>query len=127
MSDSTWIFWQILIGLFDVMILFGVGSYLLKNIGQFLAFGNGRVSFQDFPFFLNQKTQLTIERLPGDLNTIQLDLRCIEEAYEIRERQAADTRVNRGLLPNLSRYSNNPRGTSQRNRRTPMPMESAGR
>ena len=32
-SDSGGIFWQIHTGLFDVMILFGVGSYLLKREG----------------------------------------------------------------------------------------------
>jgi hypothetical protein len=91
-SDSGGIFWQILTGLFDVMILFGVGSYLLKNAGQFLALGNGRVSFQDFPFFLGQPMHLIIERLPGDLTTVHLDLRCIEESYEIREREGGQTR-----------------------------------
>ncbi|MDH5562642.1 MAG: hypothetical protein OEY91_03330 [Nitrospirota bacterium] len=91
-SDSSGIFWQVLTGLFDVIILFGVGSYLLKNAGQFLAFGNGRVSFQEFPFFLDQTMHLTISRLPADLTTVHLDLRCIEEAYEIREREGGQKR-----------------------------------
>ena len=85
-SDSGGLFWQVLTGLFDVIILLGVGGYLLKNMGQYFTFGNGRVSFQTFPFFLGQKISLTIERLPEDLTTVQLHLRCIEEAYEIRKR-----------------------------------------
>ena len=91
-SDSGGLFWQLLTGLFDVIILVGVGGYLFMNIGQYLTFGNGRVSFQDFPFFLGQKMNLTIEGLPADLSTIKLKLRCIEEAYEIREREGGRTR-----------------------------------
>ena len=91
-SNSAGLFWQILTGFFDVIILLGVGGYLLKNVGQFLTFGNGRVSFQDFPFFLGQKMHLTIERLPIDISTVQFNLRCIEEAYEIRERDGGRKR-----------------------------------
>ena len=91
-SDSGGLFWQVLTGLFDVIIVLGVGGYLLKNIGQFFTFGNGRVGFSDFPFFLGQKMNLTIQRLPSDLTTIQLNLRCIEEAYEIREREGGRIR-----------------------------------
>jgi len=86
-SDSGGIFWQILTGLFDVIILLGVGDYLLKNFAQFWTFGNGRVSFQDFPFFLGQTMNLTIEQLPPDITTVHLNLRCIEESYEIRKRE----------------------------------------
>lgn len=91
-SDSGGIFWQVLTGLFDVIILVGVGGYLIKHVGQLWTFGNGMVSFQDFPFFLGQKMHLTIERLPADLTTVQLDLRCIEEVYEIREREGGRKR-----------------------------------
>jgi hypothetical protein len=86
LSDSGGIFWQVLTGLIDVIILVGVGGYLLKKVGQFWTFGNGRVSFQEFPFFLDQTMSLTIERLPIDISTVQFNLRCIEEAYEIRKR-----------------------------------------
>ncbi len=91
-SKSGGLFWQILVGFFDVIIIMGVGSYLIKKIGQFFTFGNGRIRFSDFPFFLGQTMQLTIERLPSDLTTIQLNLRCIEEAYEIRKRQGGRKR-----------------------------------
>jgi hypothetical protein len=74
------------------MILLGVGSYLLKNVGQFLTLGNGRVKFSDFPFFLGQPMYLTIEDMPEDLTNVQLNLRCIEEAYEIREREGGQKR-----------------------------------
>jgi len=74
------------------MIIFGVGGYLLKNIGQFFTFGNGKVGFSNFPFFLGQTMHLTIQRLPSDLTTIQLTFRCIEEAYEIREREGGRKR-----------------------------------
>ena len=86
-SDYGGLFWQILTGLFDVIILLGVGGYLLKNVGQFLTFGNGRVRFQEFPFFLGHTIHLTIEGLPIDITTVQFNLRCIEEAYEIRKRE----------------------------------------
>jgi hypothetical protein len=85
-SDSGGIFWHVLTGLFDVIILVGVGGYLLKNVRQLWTFGNGRVSFQEFPFFLGRTMHLTIERLPIDISTVQFNLRCIEEAYEIRKR-----------------------------------------
>jgi hypothetical protein len=85
-SNYGGVFWQLLTGLFDVIILVGVGSYLFKNIGQYLTFGNGRVSFQDFPFFLGQGMAITVERLPVNIIEVQLDLRCIAEAYEIRKR-----------------------------------------
>ena len=85
-SDSSGIFWQVLTGLFNVIILVGVGGYLLNKVGQFWTFGNGRVSFQKFPFFLGQTMSLTIERLPIDISTVRFNLRCIEEAYEIRKR-----------------------------------------
>ncbi len=91
-SDSGGLFWQILTGLFDVVIAVGVGSYLIKNVGQLWAFGNGRISFGDFPFFLGQTMRLTLERLPSDLTTVHLTLRCIEEAYEIREREGGRKR-----------------------------------
>jgi len=91
-SNSGGFFWQFITGFFDVIILLGVGGYLLKNVGQLWTFGNGMVSFQDFPFFLGQKMHLTIERLPADLTTVQLDLRCIEEVYEIREREGGRKR-----------------------------------
>ena len=85
-SNSGGFFWQFITGFFDVIILLGVGGYLLKNVGQLWTFGNGMVSFQDFPFFLGQTMSLTIERLPIDISTVQFNLRCIEEAYEIRKR-----------------------------------------
>ena len=85
-SDSGGIFWQVLTGMFNVIILLGVGGYLLNKVGQFWTFGNGRVSFQEFPFFLGQTMSLTIERLPIDISTVRFNLRCIEEAYEIRKR-----------------------------------------
>ena len=91
-SNSGGLFWQSITIFFDVIILFGVGSYLLNNVRQYLTFGNGRVSFQDFPFFLGQTMSLTIERLPIDIPTVQCHLRCIEEAYEIREREGGRKR-----------------------------------
>jgi hypothetical protein len=91
-SESGGLFWQILSGFFNVIIVLSVGSYLLQNMGQFLTFGNRSVSFQEFPFFLGWTMHLTIERLPTDLTTIQLDLRCIKEAYEIREREGGRKR-----------------------------------
>ena len=91
-SNSGGLFWQILTAFFDVAIVLGVGSYLLKNVGQFWTFGNGRVSFSSFPFFLGKTMTLTIERLPEDFSTMHLGLRCIEEAYEIREREGGRKR-----------------------------------
>ena len=91
-SKSGGVSWQVLTGLFDIIIVLGVGSYLIKNLGQFWTFGNGRISFGNFPFFLGQTMSLTIERLPSDLTTVHLTLRCIEEAYEIRKRDHGQKR-----------------------------------
>jgi len=83
---------KIVTGIFDVIVLLGVGSYFLKNLGQVLTFGNGRVSFQNSPLNLGQKIHITIERLPEDLTNVQLDLQCIKKAYEIREREGGQRR-----------------------------------
>ena len=87
MSLSGGIFWQAVTGLLDVIILLGLGSSFINNVGQFLAFGNGRVTFLEFPFFLGQPIPLTIQGMPRDMTAMELHLRCIEEAYEIRERE----------------------------------------
>lgn len=91
-SDSGGLFWQILTGFFDVIIAVGVGSYLLKNVGQLWSFGNGRISFGGFPFFLGQTMSLTVEGLPENLDIVELTIRCIEEAYEIRIREGGRKR-----------------------------------
>lgn len=75
-----------------MIIVLGVGSYLIKNVTQLWVCGNGRISSGHFPFFLGQAMHLTIERLPSDLTTVHLTIRCIEEAYEIREREGGQKR-----------------------------------
>ena len=91
-SDEGGIFWKILTGLFDVIIVLGVGGYLLKTLRQYWAFGNGRISFGAFPFFLGQTMALTVEGLPENLDYVELTIRCIEEAYEIRQREGGRKR-----------------------------------
>ncbi len=91
-STSGGLFWKGLTGFFDLIILLGIGGYLKNTLGQYQRFGNGSVRFSQFPFFLGESMELTLERMPIDLTTIHLTLRCIEEAYEIRKREGGRKR-----------------------------------
>ena len=65
------------------MIVVGVGSRFLKAFKQYLIFGNARLLFNGFPFFLGNSISLRLNPAPADIPPLRCDLRCIEEAYEV--------------------------------------------
>ncbi len=81
-EDSSF-FWQGIVGFLDMVIVVGIGSRFLSNLKQYLAFGNAQLLFNDFPFFLGNSMSLTLKHVPTDISTLQLNLRCIEEAYKL--------------------------------------------
>ena len=72
--------------LLDLAFGFGGGYYFLKNLGLFLKYGNSRLRFESFPFYIGDKLSVILINLPAEINQLQLDLRCIEEKYEIHQR-----------------------------------------
>ena len=78
---SSWI-WQAFVGLFDVLIMVAVGGWFFEKLRQYMRFGNSHVAFNNFPFFLGETMSLTLKRVPNTINSLQVSLRCIEEAYE---------------------------------------------
>lgn len=71
---------------FDLAFGLGGGYYLFHNLALFLKYGNGRLRFDTFPFFLGDKLSVVLVGLPSKINQLQLDLRFIEEKYETRQR-----------------------------------------
>ena len=71
---------------FDLAFGLGGGYYLFHNLALFLKYGNGRLRFGNFPFFLGDKLSVVLVGLPSQINQLQLDLRCIEEKYETIQR-----------------------------------------
>ena len=71
---------------FDLVFGLAGGYYFLHNLALFLKYGNSRLQFGEFPFFLGDKLSVTLVDLPGEINHLQLDLRFIEEKYETRQR-----------------------------------------
>ena len=78
---SSWI-WQVFVGLFDVIIIVGVGGWFSEKLRQYMRFGNSHIGFNNFPFFLGDTMSLTLRKVPRKINSLQFVLRCIEEAYE---------------------------------------------
>lgn len=72
---------KIIAGIFDAVILLGAGIAFYK-LFQFLKYGNSRISFASFPYFLGDSMALTLEGMPDRLDKIQINLRYVEEAYE---------------------------------------------
>ena len=71
---------------FDLVFGLGGGYYFLNNLVLYLKYGNSRLRFSDFPFYLGDKLSVVLVDLPAEINQLQLDLRCIEEKYETRQR-----------------------------------------
>ncbi|MFQ5481554.1 MAG: hypothetical protein ACE5ER_02250 [Nitrospinaceae bacterium] len=71
-----------IVGFFDIFLLLALGKTAYKGI-QLLKYGISRLRFTDFPFFLDGFLRVNLEGLPNDFNKLQLDLRCIEETYEV--------------------------------------------
>lgn len=76
---------RVIVSLFDfaALLVLGYAFYLLF---QYRKYGNGRLRFQSFPFFLGEKARMVLEGLPEGLDHLHLTLRFIEEAYETRYR-----------------------------------------
>jgi hypothetical protein len=75
---------KIVVVFFALVFGLGGGYYFLKNLGLYLKYGNSRLRFGSFPFFLGDKLSVILMGLPSEINWMQLDLRFIEERYEIR-------------------------------------------
>jgi hypothetical protein len=71
---------------FDLAFGLGGGYYFLNNLALYLKYGNSRLRFSNFPFFLGDKLSVVLAGLPSEINQLQLDLRFIEEKYETRQR-----------------------------------------
>ncbi len=71
------------VGLFDLILLLVLGNAFYK-LFQFFKYGDSRLRFGDFPLFLGQQATLTLEGLPRQMDKLEVNLRCVEEAYEIR-------------------------------------------
>lgn len=77
---------KVIVVLLDLAFGLGGGYYFLNNLGMFLKYGNSRLRFGNFPFLLGDKLSVMLVDLPSEINQLQLDLRCIEEKYEIHQR-----------------------------------------
>jgi len=77
---------KIMVVFFDLVFGLGGGYYFFHNLALFLKYGNTRLRFSSFPFFLGDKLSVLLVDLPAEINQLQLDLRFIEEKYETRQR-----------------------------------------
>ena len=68
---------------FDLVVLALIGQFFY-NLGQFIKYGNSRLRFNSFPFYLGDKLSVVLVGLPSQVNEVQMDLRFVEEQYEIR-------------------------------------------
>ena len=81
-SKYSSLIWQGMVGLLDVIIILAVGGWFFEKLRQYLKFGNSHIGFNNFPFFLGDTMSLTIKKVPDNIGSLQLVLRCIEEIYE---------------------------------------------
>ncbi len=77
---------KIMVVFFDLVFGLAGGYYFLNNLALYLKYGNSRLRFGNFPFYLGDKLSVVLADLPAEINQLQLDLRCIEEKYETRRR-----------------------------------------
>ena len=77
---------KIIVVLLDLAFGLGGGYYFFNNLGLYLKYGNSRLRFGNFPFYLGGKLSVVLMDLPVEIHQMQLDLRCIEEKYEIYQR-----------------------------------------
>jgi len=85
-SDEGSFMVQAMVVFFDLVFGLGGGYYFLRNLALYLKYGNSRLRFNDFPFYLGDKLSVTLVDLPAEIHQLQLDLRFIEEVYETRQR-----------------------------------------
>lgn len=92
-SDGTFMVKAIVV-FFDLIVGLGGGYYFFHNLALFLKYGNSRLRFGNFPFLLGGNLSVVLVGLPSEINQLQLDLRFIEEKYEVRQRgQERESRV----------------------------------
>ena len=69
--------------LFDLIILL-VAYEFIRKLSQYLKYGDSRLRFKEFPFFLRGKMIVSLTGAPTQFDVMTMNLRCIEEAYEVR-------------------------------------------
>jgi len=70
---------QAIVILFDLMFIW-VAGFMIFEMFRYFKYGNKRLRFSGFPFFLGDSLGLTLEGLPNKINHLQFNLRHIEEA-----------------------------------------------
>ncbi len=72
-----------IVGFFDLILIIVIGTTFYK-LFQLIKYGNSRLRFADFPFFLGAPADLILEGLPAQMDMLSIKLRAVEEAYEMR-------------------------------------------
>lgn len=85
-SDDGDMFVKVFVIVFDLICGFGCGYYLISNSALYLKYGNSRLKFSSFPFYLGEEIAVVLDGLPAPIKQMQVDLRFIEEKYETRRR-----------------------------------------
>lgn len=83
-SDDGRLMIKIIVVLLSLAFGLGGGYYFFHNLALFLKYGNSRLRFGSFPFYIGDKLSVILVDLPSEINQLQLDLRFIEEKYETR-------------------------------------------
>ncbi len=71
------------LGLFDLVILALIAKFFYLLV-QYFKYGNSRLRFGNFPFYLGDKMSVVLLGMPSRVNQMIIDLRFIEEQYETR-------------------------------------------
>lgn len=84
-SGETSFVLYFVVGLFDLIIV-GIFCQFVYHTLQFFKYGTSRLLFFTFPFHLGGELKLGLEGLPSSalIKELELNLRFIEERYEIR-------------------------------------------
>ena len=72
-----------IIGVFDLVILALIAKFFYLLV-QYFKYGNSRLRFNTFPFYLGDKLSVVLLGMPSRVNQMIIDLRFIEEQYETR-------------------------------------------
>ncbi|QPJ63066.1 MAG: hypothetical protein G3M70_14755 [Candidatus Nitronauta litoralis] len=72
-----------IVGFFDLILLI-VSGHAFYKLFQLIKYGNSRLRFGNFPFFLGSRADLILEGLPNHMDHLGIKLRAVEEAYEMR-------------------------------------------
>ncbi len=83
-SNQSVFFLKFIVCFFNLICGLGVGINFYKKWALYLKYGNSRLQFQEFPFFLGNKIRVSLIGLPANAEQVECHLRCIEERYEIR-------------------------------------------